>query len=189
MMMHKTYYQRNLPHIQPKDGVFAVTICLKGSLPKAKIEALRDARDLMIKEVEANGTSQEEIKQLIRKSRALYFGKFDALLDGTTTGPTWLAQPEIARIVVDSLDFINDNWCKVVAYCIMSNHIHIVLYKCEKQLFEILGSMKRYTATRANAVLYGKCPKGQEHPAFWLDESYDHLVRNRDDFSFKYNMY
>jgi REP element-mobilizing transposase RayT len=184
-MSHKTYYRRNLPHIQPKNGVFAVTICLKGSLPKAKIEALRDARDLMIKEAEANGASEMEIKRRIQKSRAMYFGKFDALLDGATTGPIWLTQPEIARIVMDSLDFINNKWCKVVAYCIMSNHIHIVLYKCEKQLYEILGSMKRYTATRANEVLYGKCPKGQQHPTFWLEESYDHLIRNREDFSYQ----
>jgi putative transposase len=180
--MNKTHYQRNLPHIQPKNGVFAVTICLKGSLPKTKIKALRDARDFKIKEAEESKASDAEIQQLIKKERDLYFGMFDALLDEVSTGPTWLKKPEIAQIVVESLNFINNKWCKIVAFCIMSNHIHIVLYKCEKQLYEILGSMKRYTATRANEVLYGKCPKGQQHPTFWLDESYDHLIRNRTDF-------
>jgi len=181
-MKDKTFYRRNLPHLQPRNGVFAVTACLKGSLPKAKIQTLRDNRDLAIKEATTQSTSPEESKARIQQAREFYFGKFDALLDGATQGPTWLSQPSIAAIVQESLHFIDGRMCKIAAYTIMSNHIHLVLYKCEKPLFQVMESFKKYTGLRANNIIYGQHQKGDQRPSFWQSESYDHLVRDSSDF-------
>ncbi len=183
MKKHKDYYQRKLPHYQPEDGVFAITISLYGSLPKGVIQQLKDERDVLIAEAKSKGKSDEEIKELIKKARELYYGKYDDLLDGSASGPTWLKRHDIATIVKNSLHFLDERKdFKLAAYCIMSNHIHLVIYKCQRQLFEILKDFKSFTGQKANEKLYGKAQKGEKRTKFWQFESYDHRVRDRGDF-------
>jgi putative transposase len=45
----------------------------------------------------------------------------------------------------------------------------------ETTLTSVLASFKRYTALRANRIL------GRSGP-FWQDESYDHLIRDSEEF-------
>jgi REP element-mobilizing transposase RayT len=182
-MKHKTTYRRNLPHIQPKDGVFAITICLSGALPASKIETLKDNRNLEIAEIKAKQLPPQEERETIFKARQVYFGKFDDLLDGQTSGPTWLKRIDIANTVAEGLHFRDGRDFKLVCYCIMSNHIHLVVYKCQKQLFKILEQFKSYTGLQVNNILYGQAKKGENRPQFWQHESYDHLIRNRMDFN------
>ena len=65
----------------------------------------------------------------------------------------------------------------------MANHIHCVVYKCQRQLFKILKNFKSFTGRQANELLYGKAKKGERHPSFWQHESYEHLIRDRRDFN------
>ena len=55
----------------------------------------------------------------------------------------------------------------------MPNHIHLVfeLLDKEKQIGEILGSIKKYSARRSNKIL-------NQTGHFWQTESYDRLVRD-----------
>jgi hypothetical protein len=65
------------------------------------------------------------------------------------------------------------------AYCIMSNHVHVVFEPASKSechsdllpLHKIMQSLKRHTARQANLIL------GREG-AFWQDESYDRVIRD-----------
>ena len=183
MKTHKPYYRRKLPHIQPKDGVFALTICLAGSLPKHRILELKDERALLIAEVRKEGKIKEEIKAKIKEIEERYFHKFDDLLDKPMSGKTWLAETQIVNIIANSLNYLDEKEFKIIAYCIMSNHIHLVVYQCEKQLFDILNRFKSYTGLMANNLIYGKSKKGENRKSFWMKESYDHLMRDRNDFN------
>jgi hypothetical protein len=59
----------------------------------------------------------------------------------------------------------------------MPNHVHAVLTpKGPYTLSSILHSWKSFTANKANSIL------GREGQSFWQRESYDHLVRDEDDF-------
>ena len=60
MENHKTFYRKNLPHWQPKDGVFSITICLSSSLPKAKIKALQDAQQIRFAEIDQMNVADTE---------------------------------------------------------------------------------------------------------------------------------
>lgn len=42
MAEEKTEYRRKLPHIHPKDGIFFITFCLYGALPKHKVGELSE---------------------------------------------------------------------------------------------------------------------------------------------------
>lgn len=58
----------------------------------------------------------------------------------------------------------------------MFNHVHLVIFKIQRELYKILQSLKRHTARRANIELKRTGP-------FWQKESYNHLVRSRNELA------
>jgi len=182
MPFNKTFYRRNLPHWQPQDGVFNICFRLYGSLPVEVVKNLKAARDMRMRELLEDIENEEEAKEIIAKERDLYFGKFDALLDSGDYGPTYLRQPEIAQIVADCLQYWHEKGrYKLICFCIMPNHVHLILYRTKIPLFKILQTIKTYTATQANKVL----KRTGNH--FWHRESYDNLVRDRLGLGVKIN--
>lgn len=178
--MEKTHYKRNLPHIQPPDGVFNICFRLCNSLPKEKWLSLKEQRDFKIKEIKEVIKDPLMAKSAIRSERINYFGKYDSLLDSNDFGPTHLKSPPIAQVVYDCLLYWhNQKRYKLICFCIMPNHVHLILYQIQKPLFRILQSIKIYTAKKANLILNNK------GTPFWHPESYDNLVRDRDDLRFK----
>ncbi len=101
-----------------------------------------------------------------------YFGRFDAQLAKSEFGPTWLAQPEVAAVVVQSLHYFQGKGYELICYCVMPNHVHLVvlLPVGAPSMLKTLQRLKGYTATQANKLL-GRTG------AFWQAESYDHVVR------------
>lgn len=112
-----------------------------------------------------------------------YFEYFDSLLDGNSTGPFRLKEPEVAAIVKEALHHRDGGVYELLAYCIMPNHVHMVIelggrndiptYRA-KPLYRILQSLKRHTARRCNDTL-------NRSGAFWQDESYDHVIRDENE--------
>jgi REP element-mobilizing transposase RayT len=102
-----------------------------------------------------------------------YFAQFDAALDAAVTGPRWLAEPEIARLVVEAAHHRDGKQYDLLAFCVIPNHVHMVLSveRNDISLYRILQSLKRYTAREANRVL-------GRHGPFWQHESYDHVIRD-----------
>jgi len=170
--------RRNLPHWQATDGVYAIVFRLDGSLPKAVITRLQEERAEAKKILLEKGLPEDVIKIELNKMRRFYFGKFDALLNENHSGPDFLKEPAIAKIVADAIMFFNEKRYKVINYCIMSNHVHLTFYKLTQELGDILGSIKKYTARQIN--LFRQCVGRR----VWLSESYDHLVRDRADLVF-----
>jgi putative transposase len=174
----KIFYKRNLPHYQPSNATYFVTFRLANSLPKAVIEKLKKENEIAVNKL---------VKQPYRKSeklyhqQKLYFGKFDALLDGSKKGSLWLKDDRIAKITADAIHYYDSKKYKLFAFCIMPNHVHVLfelLYEKEPQTYpvtKILTSIKVFTAGSSNKILHRN---GQ----FWHRESYDHVVRNEKEF-------
>jgi REP element-mobilizing transposase RayT len=158
-----TKYRRRLPHIQPENAVYFITIRLAGTLPKSLIEILNN---------------QLESENFTEKAKQAYFDQIEEFLDYEKDGPTWLKQKDIAQIVIDSLHFYDNKEYKLISYCIMSNHVHFIAYKIKKPLFQVIKNLKTYTATQANKIL---CRKGR----FWQREYFDRMVRDRNDLDQK----
>jgi REP-associated tyrosine transposase len=107
------------------------------------------------------------------------------------TGPTWLKNEAVAKVVADALHYRDGGVFRLDSYCVMSNHVHTVFapYLSEAELREnrssrglgflsenppldaIMKSLKGYTAWKANRVLGRK-------GTFWEQESYDHVIRD-----------
>jgi putative DNA methylase len=104
------------------------------------------------------------------------FAALDKLLDQAETGPVYLRQPAIAKMVVDSI-LAGDrrfNRYDLHAFVVMPNHVHMLVTSHVK-LADWFRSLKGFTGREASRTL------GLNGTPFWQDESYDHLVRNDDE--------
>src|SRR5690348_6448680 len=172
----KEFYRRHLPHWQPRNAVFFVTFRLKNSLPDEVIEALREGgereRNLLARLPELERMQQNDLEA------QPYLARWDVYLDRAEFGPRWLSQPEIAEIVKEALHYRDGNVYDLQAFCIMSNHVHVVFEPCRSERYselpKIMQSLKRHTARQANRIL------GREG-AFWQDESYDRVIRDNEE--------
>jgi len=105
------------------------------------------------------------------------FVVLDHQLDRASSGPTWLADPQIAQAVIETLVARADRWglYDLFAWVLMSNHVHL-LVRPRKPLREVTRAVKNASARTANLIL---CKTGTP---FWQDQSFDHWVRDRDEF-------
>jgi putative transposase len=172
---YKYYYQRNLPHYQPKGATLFVTFRLAGSLPREFLNELAE-------QSKSENEDIDHIKDLRMRNEAMYkfqkkqFAKWDAQLDANVHGPSWLIKPDIANIVSEAIRYRDGKVYNLIAYCIMPNHVHMVctpmfLQEEVLSLARVMQSLKGYTAWKANKVLGLK-------DNFWQHESYDHVVRD-----------
>lgn len=95
------------------------------------------------------------------------------------SGPQWtcfLRQPHVAQQVLASIEYgAQRGDYDLHAWVIMPNHVHLLLTP-RVNASKALGSLKAGNAKSANRLL------GRAGQAFWQDESYDHLVRNDEEF-------
>ena len=207
---YKPFYRRNLPHIQPPGATFFVTFHLSGSLPRAILKQWRAERHQieskklhLLKPQNISGFAAAEHttfeqKPEYREWKRQWFRKFEKTLDYAQSGPLWLKDERIAKVVAESLHYRDGEVYRLDAYCIMANHVHVVFAPlaihstgtdtvdsldndaqtnslCYNTLPSIMQSLKGYTAWKANRLL-------GRSGAFWHHESYDHAVRNASEW-------
>ena len=177
----KDYYSRNLPHWQPENATLCITTRLSGSLPRAVIKELQEIKEVEEKKLKSKGLSEKEIIEELRTIRDLYFGKFDALLDGTSTGPHWLKDEQNANIWIDSLFHFDGERYHVICSTVMSNHVHFIIYKLNRSLARIMKTMKGFSAREINKVI------GRTGNSFWHIESFDRMIRDSDELANQIN--
>ena len=183
MSVYREYYHRHLPHWQPQGATFFVTFCLKGAWP-------HEVNELLLEESKRDTVG--EIMPLGKRGKQDFldgrhsFSRLVSFMDKAESGPRWLSQGNIANIVKDALHYLDSRTYDLHAYCIMSNHVHVVFTPLARKsdtksdldyqpLSKIMQSLKRHTARKANIAL------GREGP-FWQDENYDHVVRDNTEY-------
>jgi len=178
------YYKRKLPHWQISGAEYFITIRLADSIPTHVIKELQLLRRQFLNQnlKQKKLTNDENLKQ---KLLSKVFKKYEKHLDGAKTGPTWLKQTDVAKIIKEAIHFRDDNEYDLYAYCIMSNHVHVVFRHLEKEgnnstnqnllpVTRILKNLKSYTGLQANKCL-------NRTGSFWQEESFDRLIRNENE--------
>ena len=170
-MKNKIFYRRNLPHIQPNAERFFVTWTLKDAIPIRKRATLMNNYKLIKQKI-------KEKNQLDIQSR-IFFKKYDDVLDREQSGSHYLKNKKLAKVVAGALHFWDNKRISLIAYCIMSNHVHLVLQMFEvdengKELYlrDVLESIKKFSARECNKII------GKTGEAFWHSESYDRHIRD-----------
>jgi REP element-mobilizing transposase RayT len=148
MVDHKGWHSRGyLPHFDSPETVQFVTFRLADSLPRHVIETLRLQDDAT--------------------------AKIDRELD-TCLGACWLQRKEIAGLVENALLHFDNERYRLLAWCIMPNHVHVVVELLQgHRLGSILHSWKSFTANRANTLI-GRTG------AFWHDDFFDRYMRDEE---------
>lgn len=182
------FYRRKLPHWHPEGQMFFITFRLANSLPThiiQELEAEREREKQIIRTKPSSIQQRDELYKLEKK----YFGRFDAWLDRCIEeSPRWLADENIARIVTDEIHALDGERYRLISYCIMSNHVHLVIDTAEHNvksahagvtapypLADTLKRLKGRTARLCNLAL-------GRNGTFWHHESYDHVIRNQKEY-------
>ncbi len=83
-----------------------------------------------------------------------------------------MRDPRIAAIVADALRHFQGERYRLLAWCVMPNHVHVVFSPLgQNALASIVHSWKSFSAQAANRLLRRSGP-------FWQREYFDHLVRD-----------
>ncbi len=161
-MIKRHFHRRNLPHLYYNEGIYFVTYRLSGSISQNALKKLHH---------KMNKLSPEEQKRV--------FLEYDKLLDENSVKLNFLSIPEIAEICKQSIRFFDGKAIRVICYCIMPTHIHLVfeLISNEKSVGDIMASIKKYSARKANEFLKRK-------GTFWQSESFDRLIRDERELYF-----
>ena len=166
------YYERHLPHQIPTGVPLFVTFNLKGAIPQEVWAELLRERERLEREPMRPNESLADRK--VRHSK-MVFAMTDRYLDAGQVGPLHLRDDRAAKIVDDSILFGVPERYRLFAYCVMPNHVHLLLTPTWK-FRKLMQGLKGYTAHEINGLL------GLRGLAFWQDESYDHWPRDEDEF-------
>lgn len=201
--IYKERTERNLPHLHPPGATLFVTFRLAGTVPKpilrlyyAQKQWLEEETERIIRlKLNDDSPEMEEHENRLLEFNRKWFTQFEDILHKEETGPIWLKDERVAKVVADALHYRNGKVYRLDAYCIMSNHVHTVFapFLSAEELREILlpeglrfksknppldrimKSLKGYSAWEANGVI-------GRRGAFWQRESYDHVVRNDAEY-------
>ena len=149
-----------LPHIEYQQLQF-VTYRLYDSVPKEVLQQWQQ---------ELNQTDPENEAQQYRK-----LCERIANYEDQGYGQCFLKDPHIANIVQDNLLHFNGKRYDLINWCIMPNHVHVLIEVKQGTLTDILHSWRSYTAHQANSLLARQGP-------FWMEEYFDRYIRNAQHF-------
>ncbi len=173
------FYKRRLPHLFQQNHPIFITWHMKFELSPLIKNHLYDMR--MEFEQSCKTLTQEYKSMLAYNYHKKVFDWIDQQVGISREYPELLKQLDIADIVQESMHFNNNKKYYLHAFCIMPNHVHVLItpyvnpidYK--KTLPSITQTWKGYTARKINQLL-------NREGAFWNSESYDHLVRDENEF-------
>ncbi len=181
---YKNHYRRNLPHFQFHNMIYFITFRLAFNLPEGAFDTLlkeKENFDSIYKSL--NESEKKGFQMEFYHKRFLYI---DNIIDNLKTNKNYLEIPEIASCVYDALLFFDKKKYEIIVFCIMPNHVHLVVKILQKNeidyysLADVMHSIKRYTANECNKII-------DKNGQFWLHENYDHIVRNEIDLNNCFN--
>jgi putative transposase len=170
-MPRDRHYARHLPHQVPRGFPIFLTWNLKGAMPRAAVEALQRERRRLEDQPPRPGETDAERR--IREGKWIFVAA-DRFLDQAADGPMHLKDPRAAKIVEDSILFGAGERYDLFAWCVMSNHVHVLLTP-RRDLSEVTQGIKGYTAHEINGI------QDSRGRVFWQDESYDHWARDEEE--------
>jgi len=169
--MFEVRKRSRLPHWHSDEAPYFVTFNLVETMPAEFRERLKIERRVRIAELErlkqrATASEVHAIDRMMRERAEEY-------LD-SGVGECWLKRTSIAELVVNALMHFDDQRYRLLAWCVMPNHVHVV-FNTDNRIDRVLNSWKSFTSKEANRLL-GRAG------SFWQQDYFDRTIRNRSDF-------
>ena len=171
--IYKLFHRGNLPHIFPEDTPIFITYNLKLNSPEK-------LKQLLSNKKKEYYTNKKLSYDQVYKFEFQLFDLYDQHLSKNIS-PRWLMQADLAEIVQRSLIFGNEKFYDLHCFCIMPNHVHVLLTLKKKDvnphsLPYIMQNHKRFTARKCNQLL-------DRTGQFWHREYFDHYCRTEEEFN------
>ncbi len=149
-MVHKFWHSRGyLPHCDTPGLLQAITFRLADSLPASVLDRLLQETD----------NDVEKLKRI------------ENLLDAGY-GTCWLKQPIVANIVEDALLHGDNQHYRLLAWCVMPNHVHVLIETRDSYpLPKVVQGWKSFTAKLINQHL-GRTG------TVWMRDYFDRYIRD-----------
>ena len=162
-----------LPHWETDSGVYFITFRLADSLPAAVLTKVAERRQFLEAAKASGARLLPEQKAKLEEYSAR---SMEAYCDRGLGNCAFMDQ-RIAGATAAALRFRDGKHYRLLAWCIMPNHVHVVVRLLPgRDLAEVLKSWKQFSAKAANQVL------GQRG-RFWQREYYDRLIRDEQEYS------
>ncbi|MDA3874696.1 MAG: transposase [Kiritimatiellae bacterium] len=164
--------RRNLPHWKKEGEIYWITFRVADSLPQKKIRYWREERDRWILDHPHPWDEHQWRDYTTRFSERL-----ETWLDAGM-GSCPFRDARIRQPVIECLMRFHRVRHLLHAGVIMPNHVHLLLQPFPGQdLSKLMKGIKGASARACNRILGSR---GQ----FWMDESYDHIVRSQTQYEF-----
>lgn len=155
--MRGWYSRGYLPHLDEPERIQFITYRLADSMPQAFLEAADEA------------LRRGEITEARRRKRIEHY------LD-QGYGACWLKDAAIARMVENSLRHFDGERYRLLAWCVMPNHVHALAEMVEGYpLEDVVQNWKSYTAHEMNRLL-------ERRGRVWQPEGFDRYIRDEVHF-------
>jgi REP element-mobilizing transposase RayT len=158
--------RRRLPHWRQPEVSYFVTFRLADSMPQPLLRQWRHERAIWLRlHPQPWGVGEQ------REYEARFIGRMQEWLDAGM-GACHMRRHDVrAEVEVCLLQF-DGNRYDIDAFVLMPNHVHAVIKPTPgSDLSTVLQGIKGVSANRCNKLLGHKS-------TFWMDESYDHIVRD-----------
>jgi putative transposase len=150
-----------IPHFDKPQLIQFITLRLCDAVPKAIIAQWKEELSWMGK-VSARDPRQVVLRKRIEK------------YEDAGYGACWLRDRRVAGLVEQTLLHYDGKRYRVIAWCIMPNHVHVIVeVQVKYTLSEILHTWKSYIAHKANKLL-------NRSGAFWFREYHDRFIRDAE---------
>jgi len=169
---------RYLPHWSKEGAIYTVVFRLADSVPIEISEKWRFQRRSIIDRAQSQKRPLTENEE--KELHQLYSEKIESFLDAGH-GECLLKKDDIAKIMDNAIKHFDGERYDLIAWAIMPNHVHVIIRpRPGYKLAEIAHSWKSFTAKEINKCL------GRDG-SVWMDEYYDHLIRDENDFGNQIN--
>lgn len=154
------WYQRGyLPHFDSGQAPQLITFRLVDSFPTSVLQEWESEFKTMVPE-KVDSERRRRIEEYLDQGH----------------GSAWLSQPEIGKIVAQSVLHFAPQRYQLHAWCVMPNHVHVLLTpNADQTLNKIVHSWKSFSSNRANGYL-------KRTGAFWQREYFDRFIRDERHF-------
>ncbi len=173
---------RKLPHWSQEGSVVFITWRTSDSMPKAIVDRWRAERNRWLVDHGIDPTLpqwrvhlQALPDELLAEFHDHFTSRWHHELDAGH-GDCVLAQPEIAKIVHDSLLHFDGERYEMLGFVVMPNHVHLLATFSDKEsMLTQCDSWKHFTAREIQRRLG---TRGR----FWQKDAFDHLVRHEAQY-------
>jgi hypothetical protein len=122
-MAKEQFTRRNLPHWYMPSATHFVTFRLAGTLPQLVLADLRDRKERLLAHKRDACAMTVSHREWVHKQ---LFAAYDEYLDRHQQ-IHWMDDPQVAAMVRRSLHFWNGRKYGLCAYCILPNHVHLLI--------------------------------------------------------------